>query len=113
SKLIFKWKTPIIYRNASISSYYINSSVSRFINKVLLSQVDYIISVSNESKRDLNKLFPFTKYKSSVIPIGIEIGQKYDPVNFSKIYKNIIHIGSFTKEKNHEEVIDIFFNCLK
>ncbi len=113
SKLIFKWKTPIIYRNASIPSYYIKSYFSKFINKLFLRQVDFIISVSYESRKDLNKLYPFTKLKSSVIPIGIEIEQKYDPISFSKKNKNIIHIGSFTREKNHDELIDIFYNSLK
>lgn len=107
SKLIFKWTQPIFYRNASTSSFYIKSKFSKIINGYLLKKVDQIISVSNASKDDLNGLFPFTTSKTIVIPIGIELTQEV-PNQFDNERINIIHVGSFTREKNHEGLIQIF-----
>ncbi len=109
SKLIYKWKAPIVYRNASTTSYYIRNQFSKFINSFLLSKVDRIISVSHASKKDLNGVFPFTKDKTLVVPIGI------DPIKTEEIEiglltnkVNIIHVGSFTREKNHSGLLSIF-----
>lgn len=113
SKLAFKWSIPIVYRNASAASFYIQNIFSRRFNAMLLKKVDLIISVSEASKRDLNFLFPFTESKSIVIPVGIE-QQKVDPVKiFNKNKFNIIHAGSFTREKNHFGLINIFKNLAR
>ncbi len=109
SKLLFKWKSPIVYRNASTTSYYIKDQFSRSINSFLLRNVDWIISVSHSSKRDLNKVFPFSKNKTVVVSIGIDpIKTKETDITFSPKKINIIHVGSFTREKNHKGLLSIF-----
>jgi glycosyltransferase involved in cell wall biosynthesis len=117
SKYMFKWKAPLIYRNASTPSFYMKSAVSRSLNAFLLKKVDLIISVSRASLKDLNSLFPFTKDKSRVIPIGVEektaFGEAYSITPFrNKSAFNLIHIGSFTKEKNHVGLLRIFKQTL-
>lgn len=107
SKLIYNWKQPIFYRNASTSSFYIRSNFSKILNSFLLKHVKQIISVSAASKLDLNKLFPFTKDKTLVIPIGIEISKDL-PFMMGENRYNLIHVGSFTREKNHEALLLIF-----
>jgi len=109
SKLIYKWKIPIVYRNASTTSYYIKNQFSKFINSFLLRNVDRIISVSQASKKDLNSVFPLTKNKSLVVPIGIDpIKTEETDIAFSTKRLNIIHVGSFTREKNHKGLLSIF-----
>ena len=109
SKLIYKWKAPIVYRNASTTSYYIKNQFSKFINSFLLRNVDRIISVSYSSKWDLNRVFPFTKDKTLVVPIGIDpIKTEETDIAFSTKRVNIIHVGSFTREKNHKGLLSIF-----
>ena len=81
SKELFKWMAPIVFRNASVSSCYIKKSLSKWLNYFLLKKVDWIISVSNSSKQDLNSLFPFTKNKSTVITNGIDINQETKLIN--------------------------------
>ncbi|CAM4345192.1 glycosyltransferase [Gillisia limnaea] len=109
SKLIYRWKAPIVYRNASTTSYYIKNHFSKFINSFLLFNVDRVISVSHASKRDLNKVFPFTKNKTVVVPIGIDpIKTAETAIAFSPRRSNIIHVGSFTREKNHKGLLSIF-----
>jgi L-malate glycosyltransferase len=114
SKLLFRWECPIIYRNASAFSFYAKSRFSRELNSFFLKKVDKIISVSHASKRDLNQLFPSTVDKSFVIPVGIEEKKccsHFSPVQFENAL-NIIHIGSFTKEKNHLGLLRIFKKVL-
>lgn len=108
SKFFFKWNMPIVYRNASASSFYIKNLLSRRFNAMLLKNVDLIISVSEASKEDLNFLFPFTISKSCVIPVGIEKKELEIKDLFNEFNFNIIHAGSFTKEKNHFGLINIF-----
>jgi glycosyltransferase involved in cell wall biosynthesis len=117
SRKIFRWKAPLIYRNASTPSFYIKSLFTRKINAFLLKNVDLVISVSKASLTDLNFLFPFTKNKSIVIPVGIEDKPriKFTVSNSTfnnKNLFNLIHIGSFTKEKNHIGLIRIFKKIL-
>jgi len=116
SQILFKWKTPIIYRNASSSSFYINNSFSKRMNAFLLKKVKLVVSVSEASKRDLNHLFPFTKAKSIVIPVGIEKNKLEENTNnnlFRKDQFTILHIGSFTREKNHTGLLRIFSEIRK
>ena len=116
SQILFKWKTPIIYRNASSSSFYINNAFSKRMNAFLLKKVKLVVSVSEASKRDLNNLFPFTKAKSIVIPVGIEKNKLVENKNINLFRKDqftILHIGSFTREKNHTGLLRIFSEIRK
>ncbi|WP_286761123.1 glycosyltransferase family 4 protein [Salegentibacter sp. UBA1130] len=117
SKHIFRWKVPLIYRNASTPSFYMKTVLTRNINAFLLKNVDLVISVSKASLTDLNSLFSFTKNKSIVIPVGIEEKPKIDRTISNSPFKNkeifnLIHIGSFTKEKNHIGLLRIFKKIL-
>jgi len=115
SKLIFGWNSSIIARNASTVSGYIKSKSTKKINEFLYSKTAAIISVSEYSKNDLNQLFPATKNKSTVIPIGVEnlIIHEVDWKEAPKASINIIHVGGFTFEKNHKGLLNIWKLFLK
>jgi glycosyltransferase involved in cell wall biosynthesis len=105
SKLVFRWKAPIVFRNASTISLYIKSTWVLLFNRFLFQFVDHIVSVSVHSKMDCLKLFPFVKNKVSVIHTGIETNKH--PVN--SVAKNyLLHVGGFSFEKNHEGLLRIF-----
>ncbi|WP_268035807.1 glycosyltransferase family 4 protein [Algoriphagus sp. PAP.12] len=108
SKKIFGWNTPILFRNASQISFYINSPWVKFFNNYLYKNIAGVISVSNKSKEDFQSLFNFSK-AHQVIPIGIRI-----PTNQTHLesvdYPLLVHIGGFSYEKNHLDLIDIFSN---
>ncbi|MTI38199.1 glycosyltransferase, partial [Fulvivirga lutimaris] len=129
SKLLFKWKQPIVFRNASMVSLYIRNPIVKELNSYLYSKVDAIASVSKQSKKDLNSLFPATKNKSIVIPIGVEtkdgksevveqrhelgLSENEDAIilkdkRFDEI--RIVHVGGFSFEKNHKGLLQIFNN---
>lgn len=115
SKLIFGWRSSIVARNASTVSGYIKSKSTKKINEFLYSKTDAIISVSEYSKKDLNQLFPATKNKTTVIPIGVEnqIIHKVDWKEADNTSFNIIHVGGFTFEKNHKGLLNIWKLFLK
>lgn len=112
SKLSNNWNIPIIHRNANITSFFIKSKFSYYLNSFLIKRVDAIISVSKSSKKDINKLFPFPSYKSFFVPVGIE-QVEIPPFQYEAGTKNMVHVGSFTKEKNHEGLLRIFLSAKK
>lgn len=115
SKKIFGWKQPIVFRNASMVSLYVTNPIVKFINGWLYRNTDTIISVSENSKRDLIVLFPENQQKTTVVPVGIESFQIKDVKWKSDKMAtfNIIHVGGFSFEKNHKGLLSIFQKVLE
>jgi glycosyltransferase involved in cell wall biosynthesis len=111
SKLFFRWKTPIIFRNASTISQYIKSGPARKWNAFLFRQVRAVISVSAKSKQDFLSLFPFMQGRIHVVPVGLELQQVPAAAKQTKPY--LLHVGGFTFEKNHERLLYIFQKVTK
>ena len=109
SKIIFGWKNPIIFRNASEVGRYLNSSWQKKFNTILYRKVSAVASVSNKSMEDLIVHFPFLNDRTKVIPIGLEAKPVITSAEF-KVKKgyNIIHVGGFSFEKNHKDLLRIF-----
>ena len=109
SKKIFRWKSPIIFRNASEVGRYLNSSFQKKYNEFLYKNVDRVISVSEASERDLIKHFTFLKNKTEVVPVGLEEKKKIKSISFKPVdHQHIVHVGGFSFEKNHIGIIEIF-----
>ena len=109
SKLFFGWKAKTIFYNGSLVSKYIHSSVIRKYNSFLFRKLDAVISVSQASAQDLDRLFPFP-YSRYVIPVGIEMVERK---KMDSTFMELIHIGGFTFEKNHEGLLRIFSKILQ
>ena len=109
SKLAFGWKAKAVFYNGSIVSDYIHSSLIKKYNSFLFQKLDAVISVSQASASDLDTLFDFPM-KHFVIPVGIEavIRKRRD-----ELPMQLLHIGGFTFEKNHEGLLRIFAEILK
>lgn len=107
SKVFFRWKVPIVFRNASTISLYLrNSLIKRWWNRWLFKKVAQVVSVSHKSKEDFIGEFPFLKKNIVVIPVGIEMNEQKLSSNSQVEY--LIHVGGFTFEKNHHRLITIF-----
>lgn len=120
SKLLFRWKQPIVFRNASTISLYIKKGWIKKWNSFFFKYADKIISVSQTSATDFASLFPQYKHKITTIPIGIEQetipDQCIEPHCFSDANPskpNLVHVGGFTHEKNHIGLISIFEGIIK
>lgn len=109
SKKIYGWKTPIISRNASEVGRYLKSTLQKSLNSFFYKNVAYVISVSQASEKDILKLFPFLKAKTTVIPVGLEpiLNILKAPLKPTQT-KHIVHVGGFTFEKNHKGLLRIF-----
>lgn len=116
SKLFYRWRQPIVFRNASTISLYIQTVPQKIWNNFLFHFTDKIISVSNASAYDFSILFPKHKHKVITIPIGIEHTELSNGTNgklngrhqINSQELRIIHVGGFTFEKNHVGLLDIF-----
>ena len=112
SKLFFKWKQPIVFRNASTISLYIKATPAKILNGFFFRYASKIVSVSSTSATDFAKLFPAFKKRIVTVPIGIEetdfnnAGEKNPLLDASK--PALVHVGGFTYEKNHVRLIEIF-----
>lgn len=98
SKLLFGWKQPIVFRNASTLSLYIKTLPAKLLNGFFYRFASHIVSVSETSKQDFLQLFPGKKNSITTIPIGVnEIALPPKKTNCNPA---IIHVGGFTYEKN-------------
>jgi len=109
SKVIFGWKTPVISRNASEVGRYLKSPIQKKLNSFFYKNVDFVISVSQASKKDILIHFPFLNGKTTMIPVGLEAISEIKEINFKpEDSQHIVHVGGFTFEKNHYGLLRIF-----
>lgn len=108
SKLLFRWKQPLLYRNASVMSRYTPSFFSKTLTRVLLQQVDHVLSVSRVSAADQHRSFGIAQHKVSVLPIGVEPKEARTDLFREQPGFHLVHVGGFTFEKNHAGLIRIF-----
>jgi L-malate glycosyltransferase len=109
SKSFFRWKQPIVFRNASTISLYIKTLPARMLNGFFFKYASRIVSVSSTSATDFAKLFPQFKERIVKVPIGIEETdfKAQDPMQGAS-KPVLVHVGGFTYEKNHTRLIEIF-----
>lgn len=108
SKKIFGWKTPVFFRNASEVGKYLTSWHQKKLNSFFYKNIAAVASVSQASQNDLVNHFPFLVNKTKVIPIGLEEESTISHFALPENQKNIIHVGGFSFEKNHEGLVRIF-----
>lgn len=111
SKLFFKWKQPIVFRNASTISLYIKTTPAKLLNGFFFKHASRIVSVSSTSATDFAKLFPQFKERIVTVPIGIEEtinNTAEENVIPGALKPVLVHVGGFTYEKNHVRLIEIF-----
>ena len=112
SKTFFDWNAPIVFRNASLVSRYIQNPIVKSYNSWLYARVGGIVSVSEESFRDFNLVFSSINKIHRSIPIGIPISE-HSPKLIKSSDPTLVHIGGFTFEKNHLGLLKIFREVLK
>jgi glycosyltransferase involved in cell wall biosynthesis len=113
SKLLFRWKVPVIMRNASTISQYMGSGFKKRIYGFLVRNVAAVASVSEVSKRDFEQLFPDAASKIHLLPIGIDPDDFKEVQPFLSTRPYLLHIGGFTFEKNHRGLLQLIENIRK
>lgn len=118
SKLLFRWRTPIVYRNANKVSDFITSRPKFIFNKFLVNQLQYIISVSELCRLDFIKTYNVPSEKTTMVPIGIEAVSinktlSADVRPYFSSGKVIVNVASLVPEKNHEALLRITREVIK
>ena len=118
SKLVSRANWPLIYRNVGQAGLWITRPGQRLWGRLLLQQVDRVISVSDASRKDFSRTYRIPAKEIVVMNQGVVI-----PDNFSKQqWKQklldqigcpddshlLVHVGSFSQEKNHSGLLHAF-----
>lgn len=118
SKLFFRWKTPVVYRNANKVSDFITSRPKFIFNKFLVNQLQHIISVSELCRLDFIKTYRVPSETTTMVPIGIEAVSvnktlAADILPYFSSGKVIVNVASLVPEKNHEALLRITREVIK
>jgi glycosyltransferase involved in cell wall biosynthesis len=114
SQKFFGWKNPIISRNASEVGRYLKTPIQKSLNSFFYKNVEFVISVSRASEKDILNHFSFLSGKTEVIPVGLETSSKIEEIRLKpEDSQHIVHVGGFSFEKNHSGLLRIFQSVLK
>lgn len=111
-------RMPIVYRNISLASEWLRGPVHRSWNRWLVRRVDHVAAVSDTTRRDFARTYGINGSRLSTIPIGTPLVDEVDKATarrrLSALASHpaggpiVVHIGSFTPEKNHEHILHAF-----
>ncbi|HMP98982.1 MAG TPA: glycosyltransferase [Cyclobacteriaceae bacterium] len=114
SKLLYRWRTPVVFRNANKMSDFIKNPYQKWFNKWLLGKCRFVVSVSENCRQDILTIIPSLKNRSITIPIGTKSFELVEPIarpNPDEPF--FVSIGSLVPEKNHVFLIDVFHEFIK
>lgn len=111
SVYFFSFPGQLVFNNGGVLGYYLDSRFKQIFYRFLLKQIDAAVSISLHGKEDLAKKLPDTCPQFH-IPVGIPSNRKFS-LSPGPNYPVFVHIGGFTAEKNHRELIHIFSQYLK
>lgn len=109
---------PVVYRNISMASQWVRGRAHRSWGRWLARSLDHVVSVSDESSRDFGATYGVPAARRSVIRRGVHIPLVRERsvarqrlaalMNASADDALLVHIGSFTREKNHAWLVETF-----
>ncbi len=124
-RLRYPW-VRAIYRNISIMSMWSDSGLKRHLVGAALRRMDHVASVTQVGKGDLVNGFGVAEDRVSVIPIGVHVPAELSPEERDQVRESVrrrfglpdgcplvTHVGSFTAEKNHRELLQAFASAVR
>ncbi len=78
----------------------------RWLMPIVVKRADTIITVSQSSKKEILKYYPYAKDKIEVIYLGLD--EKYKIIDSIVKEKIILYVGSLNERKNFTSVIEAF-----
>ena len=120
-RLDARW--PLVYRNISMASTWARHPHQRLWNRWLRRGIDRVVSVSAASARDFARTYGMEPTRIVTIPRGIVCGEIAPrEVRRQRLAAEagvdtagpmLVHVGSFTPEKNHRWLIEAFARVVK
>ena len=113
SKIVYRWKAPIVFRSASKMSHFIDTRPKKIFNQWLVNHCAGVVSVSELCRADFQKTFRFKAKNITTVEIGVNILEKMPeiPQDVSRLANEgplMVNVGSLSPEKNHEGLLKIF-----
>ncbi len=117
-----KKRRPVVYRNISTISKWLNSKHKKILYKMLFKKVDFVTSVGHLPLQDFTQTLQYPKEKTKVIRRGIPLlsldktvskQEVINEFNLNQDDKIIIHVGNFSPEKNHDFLIESLEELLR
>jgi glycosyltransferase involved in cell wall biosynthesis len=108
----------LVYRNIGIASDWLRYPGHRFWGRWLVKSVDHVVAVSDHSLKDFRATYRLTESKISTVPIGVHVPAAPDKsrarallsalTGIAELREIVVHVGSFTPEKNHLWLLEAF-----
>ncbi|WP_297337978.1 glycosyltransferase [Algoriphagus sp.] len=111
SRIMYPLSGRLIFNNGGVVGYYLTTFLKRSLYRFFLMKFDAAISVSRHAQLDLSQWLPASCLQFQ-IPIGIPPHQTFNLSNGPN-HQVFVHIGGFSPEKNHKELVEIFIKHLK
>lgn len=118
SRRVVSGSWPIVYRNIGMASDWLRGTLHRRLNTLLVREVDRVVSVSHASCVDFSSVYGYPKDRITVIPQSTAVppipeyaaarNRLLTEAAISGGSEILIHVGSFTPEKNHEGLLHAF-----
>ncbi len=113
SRILFRWNTPIIYRNANQMGDFIRGPFHRIFNQFLIGSLRGVVSVSQASRKDFHRSFRFPGHSSQVVPIGIVPEEVEELLRQGDSQQELpsrylIQVGGLVSEKDPLGMLEIF-----
>jgi glycosyltransferase involved in cell wall biosynthesis len=118
ASLLMTPKPRLIYRNISMAGSWVRGGFQKRLYRYFFGRIDHVVSLTQTTRDEFVSVYRYPENKISTIPIGVEVPDQRDR---QKAYEALValtgashsdtvllHIGSFTKEKNHEGLLRIF-----
>ncbi len=114
---LFHHRIPTIYRNIGLASSWATSPMKVRLNRLLLSQVNAVVSVSRFTMEDFIRLYRFPTERITFIPNGVDVAPftAADPAAVRRQVRLelginpqalvLISVGNLSAEKGHSDIL--------
>jgi len=119
---------PLVYRNISVASRWLRGPLHRSWNQALVRQVEHVVGVSRASCEDFARTYGVKPERMSMIPQAVRLPDllRVPQATAAAAARRtlaaltgapagaalLMHVGSFTPEKNHLWLLDAFRGVL-
>jgi glycosyltransferase involved in cell wall biosynthesis len=123
ARVVSRGRWPLVYRNISIASQWVRGPAHRLFGQWLVRNVTHVAAVSRLSAEDFRVTYRVPSARISTIPIGVHVpstprvpGLRERLMALAGIGEApelLLHVGSFSPEKNHVWMVDAFARVLQ
>lgn len=112
-KMVMKSKSiKIVHTVHNVAEKEVPKKIQTIYKKLFIKQNIIPVAISEKVKSSMIKLYKLEEKNIPIVYNGIDLNKCIKKVEY-KSNNKILHVGRFSEQKNHLEIIDIFYNTLK